>query len=160
MLMGTRLRFWLALLPCAVLLCGCDLLDCTGTSSVKLRFQFYDSTGSTCYLDDSLTVLVAGTDSILLNRKMMASEVELPMSYMLDADTFVLRHAGEDYVEIDSLIVKKDNFQYFESPDCPTRVMHTISDVYCSDTWIDSVKITERKVGFEDVVHLKIYVKD
>jgi hypothetical protein len=160
MLMLRRYIYWLALLPCAVLLCGCDLLDCTGTSSVKLRFQFYDSSGNTCYLPDSLTVTAAGTDSILLNRKMMAYEVELPMSYMMDADTFLLRHSGEDYVETDSLIVKKDNYQYFESPDCPTRVMHTINDAYCSDEWIDSVRIVERKVGFEDVIHLRIYIRD
>ena len=158
--MRPRLLSLLALIAGIVLLCGCDLLDCTGTSSVKLRIQFYDSTGNKCYLMDSLTITAEGTDSILLNRKMMASEVEVPLSYMRDADTFVLRHSGEDYVEIDYLTVEKDNYQYFESPDCPTRIMHTINDVHCSSEWIESVQIVERKVGFEDVVHLNIYVKE
>lgn len=160
MLRSRNLKLSLALMAVAILSCGCDLLDCTGTSSVKLRFQLYDGSGNKCYLTDSLTVLAAGTDSVLLNRKMMAYEVELPMSYMLEADTFILRHAGEDYVEVDSLIVQKDNFQYFESPDCPTRIMHTINGVRCTNEWVDSVRIVERKVGFEDVVHLNIYITD
>ena len=71
--MRPRLLSLLALIAGIVLLCGCDLLDCTGTSSVKLRIQFYDSTGNKCYLMDSLTITAEGTDSILLNRKMMAT---------------------------------------------------------------------------------------
>lgn len=160
MLTGRFVKLSCAVVAVVAMLCGCDLLDCTGTSSVKLRFQFNDGSGNECYLADSLTVLAAGTDSILLNRKMMAREVELPMSYIQDADTFILRHAGEDYVEVDSLIVGKDNFQYFESPDCPTRIMHTINGVRCTNEWVDSVKILERKVGFEGVIHLIIYITE
>lgn len=139
---------------------SCDLLDCTNYSVKGLNAVFYDSEGYETYLEDTLTVKACGTDSILVNKDFSATEILVPMSYESPVDTFLLVHHGEGYTETDSLFVSKTNDQFFESPDCPTRMMHTLLEARLSGGhFTDSVKIVNASIGFVKNLNLKLYLK-
>ena len=59
----------------------------------------------------------------------------------------------------DTLFVQKTNNVFFESPDCPTVMMHTILNASCTDEFIGSVEVANEKVNFEEVTHLKLFVQ-
>ena len=138
---------------------SCDLLDCTQEDVSLLRIEVCGTDGVNTPLPDTLSITASGTESVLLNRSTNTKSILLPLSYHLAADTFVLHNYGEDYSCKDTLVVEKTNNIYFESPDCPTVMMHTIQKVSCTNAFIDSVKVNHGKVDFEEVTHLKLYIR-
>lgn len=111
-------------------------------------------------LPDTLTITTCGTDSVLVNRDLNTTEILLPLSYHAPADTFILRYYGKYYSLQDTLFVEKTNDLYFESPDCPTVMMHTIQGAFCTDEFLSSVEVANKKVNFEEVTHLKLFVQE
>lgn len=143
-----------------VLMSACDLLNCTQADVSLLRIEIYDASGNKVMLPDTLTITTCGTDSILVNRDLNTTEILLPLSYHAPADTFILRYYGKYYSLQDTLFVEKTNDLYFESPDCPTVMMHTIQDAFCTDEFLSSVEVANKKVNFEEVTHLKLFVQE
>lgn len=143
-----------------ILTSSCDLLNCTQASVSGLRIQVSTPTGSQATLSDTLTVKACGTDSVIINRNTNTKEIVLPLSYHAKADTFILHHYGTGYHFVDTLYVNKTNNLYFESPDCPTVIMHTIHSASCTTTFVDSVKLIKDKVNFEETTNLKLFVKE
>jgi hypothetical protein len=120
----------------------------------------YDASGNKVMLPDTLTITTCGTDSVLVNRNLNTTEILLPLSYHAPADTFILRYYGKYYSLQDTLFVEKTNDLYFESPDCPTVMMHTIQGAFCTDEFLSSVEVANKKVNFEEVTHLKLFVQE
>ena len=120
----------------------------------------YDASGNKVMLPDTLTITTCGTDSVLVNRDLNTTEILLPLSYHAPADTFILRYYGKYYSLQDTLFVEKTNDLYFESPDCPTVMMHTIQGAFCTDEFLSSVEVANKKVNFEEVTHLKLFVQE
>ena len=143
-----------------VLMSACDLLNCTQADVSLLRIEIYDASGNKVMLPDTLTITTCGTDSILVNRDLNTREILLPLSYHAPADTFILRYYGKYYSLQDTLFVEKTNDLYFESPDCPTVMMHTIQDAFCTNEFLSSVEVANKKVNFEEVTHLKLFVQE
>lgn len=143
-----------------VLMSACDLLNCTQADVSLLRIEIYDASGNKVMLPDTLTITTCGTDSILVNRDLNTTEILLPLSYHAPADTFILRYYGKYYSLQDTLFVEKTNDLYFESPDCPTVMMHTIQGAFCTDEFLSSVEVANKKVNFEEVTHLKLFVQE
>ena len=143
-----------------VLMSACDLLNCTQADVSLLRIEMYDASGNKVMLPDTLTITTCGTDSILVNRDLNTTEILLPLSYHAPADTFILRYYGKYYSLQDTLFVEKTNDLYFESPDCPTVMMHTIQGAFCTDEFLSSVEVANKKVNFEEVTHLKLFVQE
>ena len=56
--------------------------------------------------------------------------------------------------------MEKTNDLYFESPDCPTVMMQTIQGAFCTDEFLSSVEVANKKVKFEEVTHLKLFVQE
>ena len=148
---------WFAVLA---LFSSCDLLNCTQADVSCLRIEIYDADGGKVMLPDTLTVTAYGTDSVLINKDINTTEILLPLSYHAPVDTFVIRYYGHYYSILDTLCVHKTNDLYFESPDCPTVMMHTILGVSCTDEFIGSVEVVSEKVNFEEAVHLKLFVQE
>lgn len=142
-----------------VLLSSCDLLNCTQADVSLLRIEIYDTEGNKVVLPDTLTISTCGTDSILINRDLNTTEILLPLSYHAPVDTFILKYYGMHYSLQDTLFVQKTNDVFFESPDCPTVMMHTILNASCTDEFIGSVEVVNEKVNFEEVTHLKLFVQ-
>ena len=143
-----------------VLMSACDLLNCTQADVSLLKIEMYDASGNKVMLPDTLTITTCGTDSILVNRDLNTREILLPLSYHAPADTFILRYYGKYYSLQDTLFVEKTNDLYFESPDCPTVMMHTIQGAFCTDEFLSSVEVANKKVNFEEVTHLKLFVQE
>lgn len=143
-----------------VLMSACDLLNCTQADVSLLRIEIYDASGNKVMLPDTLTITTCGTDSILVNRDLNTTEILLPLSYHAPADTFILRYYGKYYSLQDTLFVEKTNDLYFESPDCPTVMKHTIQGAFCTDEFLSSVEVANKKVNFEEVTHLKLFVQE
>ena len=143
-----------------VLMSACDLLNCTQADVSLLKIEMYDASGNKVMLPDTLTITTCGTDSVLVNRDLNTTEILLPLSYHAPADTFILRYYGKYYSLQDTLFVEKTNDLYFESPDCPTVMMHTIQGAFCTDEFLSSVKVANKKVNFEEVTHLKLFVQE
>lgn len=143
-----------------VLMSACDLLNCTQADVSLLKIEMYDASGNKVMLPDTLTITTCGTDSVLVNRDLNTTEILLPLSYHAPADTFILRYYGKYYSLQDTLFVEKTNDLYFESPDCPTVMMHTIHGAFCTDEFLSSVEVANKKVNFEEVTHLKLFVQE
>ncbi len=146
-----------SLLAGTALTTACDTIDCTLYNTVSLRCSFY-SGGKAVKLDDTLTVSAPGTDSILVNRMLGATNLELPLSYAQDEDTLVLHVYGPEIDLRDTLWIKKTNTPHFESPDCPTNMFHKIQAVRCAGTFIDSVTITRSLVDYDQSENLRIHL--
>lgn len=155
-----NLKLLFAIIVAAVLMSACDLLNCTQADVSCLRIEIYDGSGNKAVLPDTLTVRACGTDSILVNRDYNANEILLPLSFHAPVDTFVLQHYGNGYWAEDTLYVRKTNDIYFESPDCPTVMMHTLLGITCTDVFVDSVKVVSNKVNFEEALHMKLFIQE
>lgn len=71
---------------------ACESTDCPINNIVYSTYGFYAATDegeSKIQVLDTLTITAAGTDSILINRLVRGSEVELPVSYSAATDTLI-----------------------------------------------------------------------
>lgn len=148
-----------ALAAVLIIVSSCDLLNCTQADVSLLRIEIYDAAGNKVMLPDTLTISASGTETILVNRDVNTQEILLPMSYHAPVDTFILRYYSNYYSLEDTLFVEKTNDVFFESPDCPTVMMHTIQSASCTDMFLGSVEVVNEKVNFEEVTHLKLFVQ-
>lgn len=151
-----RLLFIFVML--VTLVSSCDLLNCTQADVRCLQIALYDSEENPLTLPDTLTVKACGTDSILVNKSTDTEEILLPLSYHSLVDTFILLNYGKEYSFKDTLFVAKSNDIYFESPDCPTVMMHTIKSVRCTNEYVDSVSIVDAKVNFTETTHIRLFI--
>ena len=79
------------------------------------------------------------------------------MSYWNEEDTLVLRIQGSGYTMEDTIWIKKNNIPHFESPDCPTKMFHLITDVNSTHTFIDSLSLVNPNVNYADVENIQIH---
>lgn len=154
-----RKIFYIVSIVALVLLGACESADCTLQNKVALYMGFYAGDKSVQIERDTLTVTAFGTDSILLNRGLNVHQITLPMSYANPVDTFVLHLYGEELDIYDTVWVKKTNYPYFESPDCPSFFFHDILSVSSSHEFIDSVKLVFPYVNFMQYEQIKIFVR-
>lgn len=138
---------------------ACDLLNCTQADVSGLKIEIFDGEGNSTAFSDTITVTAFGTDSVLLNRSTNTTEIILPLSYHAAEDTFVIRHYGEMYEETETLYVRKTNNTYYESPDCPTVMMHEIEGILCTDIFTDSVRLVNKKVDFVGATNIRLYIR-
>lgn len=153
-----KARLLLVFVILTTLASSCDLLNCTQADVRCLQIALYDSEENPIVLPDTLTVKACGTDSILINKSIDTKEILLPLSYHAPIDTFILLNYGEGYSFKDTLFVAKSNDIYFESPDCPTVMMHTIKSVRCTNEYVDSVSIVDTKVNFTETTHIRLFI--
>ncbi len=154
-----KAKAFLAVAMAATLLTSCDLLNCTPAEVKCLQIEFYDGEGNSAAMPDTLTVKVCGIDSILVNRSLNTKTLSLPLSYHAPVDTFILQNYGPDYSMEDTLFVDKTNNIYFESPDCPTVMMHDIRSALCTKTFLDSLHILNKKIDFTETTHIRLFIR-
>lgn len=135
---------------------SCDQVDCTLYSTVSYTCGLY-ADGNSVALNDVLTITAMGTDSVLLNQASNVNAFTLPMSMTMEADTLVLHIEGDGYSIYDTLRVEKTNQPHFESPDCPTRMFHTITRVSSTHNFIDSTVVTNPQVNYANVENIQIH---
>jgi hypothetical protein len=99
---------------------------------------FYSEYGDAVSFAGELTMRVVRPqgDSVVLNRKMKASEVLFPLSYVNEIDTFVFDYAG---VACDSIYVSHTNTPTLVSVDCGVAMFHVIKSVISTHNEIDTI---------------------
>ena len=147
---------------CAILLGSCDAgYECgiEKTSYNRIKFYNIDSNNieSEYQFPDILTVslLVNGKDSIVINHLANASSLQLPMSYTNSCDTVVFSYENN---ATDTLFVKHENIPYFISMECGLAMYHRLQDVTHTKAFIDSVAIINDYVNFDNNENIKLYL--
>lgn len=143
-----------------LMLVACEGINCTLNNVVLLHVGFYDSsTGQPVALTDTLTVTAEGTDSVLLNRKVGAQGLTLPMSYWREADSLLLTISGPDYQWTEVVYLHKENTPHYESPDCPATMFHLLKQAEWNvvRSAIDSVVIVKPTVNYQTDENVRIY---
>ena len=101
---------------------SCESTDCPINNVVYSTYGFYAATDegeSKIQVLDTLTVTAAGTDSILINRLVRGSEVELPVSYSAATDTLIFHFTDTvGRTRRDTIWIDKENIPHYESPTC------------------------------------------
>lgn len=152
--MRYRLAFILSVL---LLFVACESYDCTLNNYVGM-YGAFDREGAAVKITDTLTITACGTNTVLLNRSVNTSSLNLPLSYWQPEDTLVLTVKGADYFLRDTIWVTKTNLVHYESPDCPTTVFHTIQDVRNTNEFIKSITVIRSSVNYETTTNLQIHL--
>lgn len=157
------LRFLTTLIALCALCASCEMSDCPINNIVYGTYGFYqqgEEGDEKITLLDTLTIRAAGTDSILVNRYIKASEVDVPVSYTAKADTLILTFTSElGSVAEDSIIIRKENIRHYESPDCPASMFHIVQGVQHTRVFIDSIAIINPNINYNVSEHFKIYFR-
>lgn len=149
----------------AAAMASCSSVDCPLNNRVYAAFKL---AGDVATLDDTLSVATPRTidnieeDTILINRLTQADSLALPMSYSRTEDTyyFAVTQKGTGLETTDTVRVSKENLPHFESVDCNPAIFHTINSVSFTRHAIDSIKVNNNKVTYNDAkAHFLIYFK-
>ena len=149
------------LIACSIAVTGCDSgYECGIEKTSYNRIKFYNidenKIENEYKFPEVLTVslLINGKDSIVVNHITNTSNLQLPMSYTQDCDTLVFSYENN---ATDSLFVKHENIPYFISMECGLAMYHRILNVTHTNAYIDSVSIIKDYVNFDYNENIKLY---
>ena len=94
-------------------------------------------------------------DTILINRLVGASSMEVPMSYFRDVDTLVFSYGG--ILLKDTIKIQHDSYPHVELPECGTYRYHTLKSITATDAAIDHIEISNPFVNYEGKENIKIF---
>ncbi len=141
--------------------CSCENgYDCSLENVAYNRIAFYDindyGTESKYQFPEVLTVslMVNGSDSIVVNHIQNADILQLPMSYTNECDTVIFNYGQEI---TDTIYVRHKNIPFYISMECGTVMYHRIEEVTHTNNLIDSIAIEERNVNFDYNENIKLY---
>ena len=103
------------------------------------------------YTESKETVRI---DTILLNRKVNATAMSIPVSYYRSVDTLVF-HYGKILLP-DTVWLFHSGYTHVETPECGSYRFHNISEVRTTDRCIDTVYIVDPTVNYQGNVNLDI----
>ena len=152
-----RKYFWpMLLVGACCLLAACGGEDCVINNTVAATINFYSTDGKAIMVNDELTVSMVrpGSDSIVLNRKSTPSGFTVPLGYMNECDTFVLRFTLANIS--DSVFIHHTNQPYFISLDCGTAMFHTITSADCTHSVLQSVVVTQPEINYDAIENLQL----
>lgn len=149
----------------ALLLCIAAITACDNGYDCELNNTAYDNMGFYTITDGkenpyaypsplTVSLMINGKDSIMINHITDASEVSLPMSYTYDCDTVVFHY--DDGLQ-DSLYISHTNTPYYQSMECGTLMFHQLDGIRHTNTWIENATIVNKNVNFEGNENIKIY---
>ncbi len=134
--------------------------DCSlnNTSYENIGFYTIDDNGKeqAHSIANPLTVslMINGTESVMVNNITDAGSVSLPMSYTQERDTVIFRYHD---ASCDSLFVNHTAHPYYQSMECGVLMFYQIDGVENTNVWIEDVKIVNKSVNFEGNENIKIY---
>lgn len=161
------MKKWCAYIVVAIILAGCQNISCP-LDNVVLMTSNLCYQGAPATIGDTLTVSVARTDSVLLNRLYNFKQFQIKLHEAADGtlrDTLVLNWqltATDDVpsrLVRDSIFLEHDCYIYFESIDCPPVVFHKITSARSTRNMLDSVEVIQPRVEYEDVENLRLHLR-
>lgn len=162
MLMTKRFAYIAALL---CLLASCAGIDCPLNNTVQSHWSFY-SQGKPISVSDSIYVFakVNGADSLVINRLYNATDMEFPLSYYNDVDTFRIEFHQPDgkggaIVMAETILISKDNLEHFNSPECGVWHEHRVKELRSTTLVIDSIQTVRLKIDTNEQENFRIHFK-
>ena len=147
-----------------LLFTGCEeSYDCSIENVAYNKMGFYcvsdDNVESKYKYPEALTVslMVNGNDSIVVNHITDTDNLRLPMSYTSNCDTVVFHYEG-DYT--DTIYVELENIPFYISMECGTVMYHKVIGLKCTNSFIDSAVIANENVKFDYNENIKVYFID
>lgn len=137
--------------------------DCSLENTAYDRIGFYttDANGNdkSYAFPEALTVslVVNGRDSIVVNHIENAEMLQLPMSYTNECDTVIFHYEGNF---TDTLYIDHQNIPYYISMECGTVMYHKLTDIRHTENLIDSAVIVRNYVKFDHNENIKLYLVD
>lgn len=146
---------------CSLLSTGCDSgYDCAldNIAYNRIKFRTIDSNGveSEYAFPEPLTVslMVNGHDSIVVNHVTNAKELTLPVSYTSECDTVILSFF-DNYC--DTLYIGHSNIPIYQSMECGVIMHHRLTGTEYTANIIDSMAINNANVNFDYNENIKLY---
>lgn len=143
------------------LLPGCDSgYDCSLNNIAYNHVGFYitDVNGieSAYKFPEVLTVslLVNGRDSIVVNHIQDTDGLTLPVSYTGNCDTLIFSYESG---AVDTLYIGHDNIPFYQSMECGVIMHHKLTEIGHTDIFIDSIAIKDATINFDNNENIKIY---
>ena len=148
---------------------SCTSIDCPLDNQVEMVLNFYHyETKKELSLSDTLSIygVKGDTTQLLFNRAIGQRTIRVPLNVASERDTLLLRFSSSAETATDTLIVSHQPKSHFESLDCPASVFHTLTKV----NWhahqntsnlltVQEVLITNPNVAYENVEHLKVFLR-
>lgn len=146
-----------------LLTAACTSIDCPVNNVVATGYSLLKADGTADSLKDTMYVLTfqaGGKDTTLLNAGIGLSTFSLPISYTCPEDTLYFIMHNNDYLAIDTVLIKKENHPHFESVDCSASFFHTLTGVRYTRNAIDSIVINKSYVDYDaKTKHIHLYLK-
>ncbi len=160
------MRKIIVVLSLLAILAACSSIDCPLNHRVYTKYGLYQPDGKPDTLDNDTLWIWARrgnrVDTLVLNRLYgsTATSFELPISYMQPEDTFFVLLGDETrHYYPDSIYVRKESFQHFESIDCQASYFHHVTSVRCMGNIIDSIVIINSDINYDKPKeHFRIYL--
>lgn len=147
---------------CALIAGSCDSgYECGIEKTSYNRIKFYNIDENNIESEYSfpevitVSLIVNGEDSIVINLLKNATDLKLPISYTNACDTVVFSY---DNNATDTLYIKHENYPYFISMECGLAMYHRLLDVTYTNAFIDSVAIINDYVNFDNNENIKLYL--
>ena len=147
-------------------LISCTSIDCPIQNTVATNYSLIKADGKPDTLGvDTLwlsTKTVKGEDAVLINRLYgtKATGFSLPISYTQPEDTIFLALHDTNQFHYDTIRIKKEDIQHFESVDCQASYFHTITGASVTHHITDSIVIVNTSVTYDpNTTHFKLYLK-
>ncbi|MEG1839055.1 MAG: DUF6452 family protein [Bacteroidaceae bacterium] len=142
-------------------LVGCSESDCPLQTRPMVRFNFYDVNNPTKAIafKDSLSVITTNTvttqgDSILINKETGASKVVVPLSYVNQETTYILKYSK---TLSDTLWVSHVNTEHFISIECGMTVYSHIQSIKSTFHLIESVSVRNPEIDNNEKENIQIF---
>jgi hypothetical protein len=138
---------------------ACSSEDCPINNTVQGKMVFYNSLGDAVSINAmlSMTVVRPQGDSVILNKKMNATDVAFPLSYTNETDTLIYWYdLNGTLVTYDTLYISHTNTPTLVSVDCGTAMFHTITAVSSTHTLIDTLIIKSPEVNYDERENIQV----
>lgn len=144
------------------LLCqGCDGgYDCALDNIAYNRVKFYhfDEHGmeKEYSFPEPLTVtmMVNGSEAIVINYMTNAKELTLPVSYTSECDTLIMNFFDR---YIDTLYIGHRNIPIYQSMECGVIMHHRLTGIEGTGNFLDSMAIKNATINFDHNENIKLY---
>ena len=156
-----NITFALALIFSVTSLVSCDNgYDCDLNNTSHNNISFYtaaDGKEEPYAHPEPLTIslMINGKDSVIINHKTDAEQISLPMSYTQGTDTIVIHYENN---LCDSLYVNHTGKPYYQSMECGILMFHEIESIRSTNVWIEKASLMNNTVNFKGHENIRIYL--
>ena len=130
--------------------------DLRVNAGITIRWLQVDTTNITTTEQtawDSITVQGIHNDSVLYDNQKNVSQLALPLRNDTNITMYSLKWHGMEEI----LYIRHDNTLQFVSMACGCVIYHNIDSVWCSGTWIDSVRLINSAVETVQQENVKVF---